>query len=215
MTSKLFVEARRIADVVNDFTSTYNPQTSGHTERLNRTLTSMLRHYLAEDQASSDRYLPALSCAYNRGVHRYTGKTRSSGSFLDLQPLWVPNLSMTSQPSARNGQRLPFYGNFVKDVGAQQCLSKTQKRYKRDFDKSVSLENARLRAGDSSFLDTPADKTLQGRCRNKPHFKTVVPYTVLAHDGPTIFLGIDGVPECINSGRVLLGRELATLPIFD
>ncbi len=70
LTSKLFLEACRIVGVVNDFTSTYHPQTNGQTERLNRTLASILRHYLAEDQASWDRYHPSLSYAYNRGVHQ-------------------------------------------------------------------------------------------------------------------------------------------------
>ncbi len=69
LTAELFLETCRVLEVRNVFTSTYHPQKNGQTERLNRTLESMLRHYVAEDQENWDEYLSALAFAYNRGVH--------------------------------------------------------------------------------------------------------------------------------------------------
>ncbi len=62
----------------------YYPQTTGQTEHVNRTLESMLRHYVAEDQENCDEYLSALAFAYNRGVHKSTRKTPSTLSCRDL-----------------------------------------------------------------------------------------------------------------------------------
>ncbi len=58
--------------------------------------------------------------------------------------------------------------------------------------------NRNLKAGDIAFVDvhcTPAEQTLLGRPRTKLDWKTVGPYTVLANDGSSIVLGVDGLPD--------------------
>ncbi len=44
-------------------------------KELNKTLCSMLRHYVVDDQQKREEYLPALPYAYNRSVHLSTRKT--------------------------------------------------------------------------------------------------------------------------------------------
>ncbi len=85
-------------------------------------------------------------------------------------------------------------------------LLKTQERYKRDFDKKVNtFPNINLRAGDLVFLDirdSPAEKVLLGRRRNKLDPKTRSPFVVIENHGHTLDIDANGIPECISSDRV-------------
>ncbi len=107
LTAKPFLETCRILGVRNIFTSTCDPRTNGQTEHMNRTMESMLRCYVAEDQENCDEYLPALAFAYNRGVHKST-RTTLLDPVLSVPPaLCVPKASGTSQISVTPGPRRP------------------------------------------------------------------------------------------------------------
>jgi len=54
-------------------TSPSHPQTNGQTERFNRTMHTILNHYVAENPRSWDQLLGALTLAYNSRPHRSTG----------------------------------------------------------------------------------------------------------------------------------------------
>jgi hypothetical protein len=54
--------------------SSFHPQTDVQTERANRTLEEMIRHYVAHKQDDWSRLLPALEISYNTSKHRATGK---------------------------------------------------------------------------------------------------------------------------------------------
>jgi len=54
-------------------TSPSHPQTSGQTKRFNRTIFSILNHYVAENPRPWDQLLGALRLAYNTCPHRSTG----------------------------------------------------------------------------------------------------------------------------------------------
>ena len=49
--------------------SSYHPQSDGHTERVNRTLEQMLRTYIKSDEREWERLLPALELAYKTTRH--------------------------------------------------------------------------------------------------------------------------------------------------
>ncbi|CAO1622711.1 unnamed protein product [Sympodiomycopsis kandeliae] len=53
----------------------FHPQTDGQTERANRTIKEMLRHYTSGKTHLWDAQLPALEFAYNTSVHASTGFT--------------------------------------------------------------------------------------------------------------------------------------------
>jgi hypothetical protein len=53
--------------------TSHHPQTDGQTEKVNRNLEEMLRHYINYQQNNWDDLLPALEHAYNRSVHATTG----------------------------------------------------------------------------------------------------------------------------------------------
>ncbi len=56
LTAKLLLETYRLLGIRNVFASTYHAQTNGETEGVNRTLASMLRHYVADDQEGWDQF---------------------------------------------------------------------------------------------------------------------------------------------------------------
>jgi Chromo (CHRromatin Organisation MOdifier) domain len=53
--------------------TSHHPQTDGQTEKANRTLEEMIRHYINYQQNNWDDLLPALEHAYNSSVHATTG----------------------------------------------------------------------------------------------------------------------------------------------
>ncbi|KZV81162.1 ribonuclease H-like protein, partial [Exidia glandulosa HHB12029] len=54
--------------------SSHHPQHDGQTERTNRTLETMLRHYVEGNPESWDQWLPSMEFAYNSTPHASTGK---------------------------------------------------------------------------------------------------------------------------------------------
>ena len=54
------------------FSITCHPLTDGHTEVVNRSLSTLLRALLKGNHKSWDKYLPHVEFAYNGGVHRTT-----------------------------------------------------------------------------------------------------------------------------------------------
>jgi hypothetical protein len=53
----------------------YQPQTDGQSERMDRTMKEMLRHYIAHNQKDWTNYLSSIEFAYNNAIHPSTGMT--------------------------------------------------------------------------------------------------------------------------------------------
>jgi hypothetical protein len=72
-TSKLFREIQRLAKIEASTTTPYHPQGNGQTERMNRTVCTMLK--TLGEQAKKDwrNQLPKLAFAYNSTIHKSTG----------------------------------------------------------------------------------------------------------------------------------------------
>ena len=64
-----------IWQVQRQMSSAYHPQTDGQTERVNRTLEDMLRHWCSPDQDDWDDHLKLAEFACNNAVHASTGET--------------------------------------------------------------------------------------------------------------------------------------------
>ncbi|CAF0886715.1 unnamed protein product [Brachionus calyciflorus] len=73
--SNLFKEVLELLDVHKLRTTPHHPQCDGQTERFNRTLISMLRTFINENQDDWDILLNKLAFAYRTAVHRATGYT--------------------------------------------------------------------------------------------------------------------------------------------
>ena len=136
----------------NKYTTSYHAQTNGHVERMNRTLASMLRHYIAENQRAWDLYLPWLGFAYNSTVHRAT-QTTPFELILSRppRPLALEDLDDDCSPSYSRAKAIQtFRAAYCK---AKSSLLAAQRRYKKYFDKLVKQRNSDLKVGDSVYLD--------------------------------------------------------------
>lgn len=74
-TSDFWVSLFKLTGTALDMSTAYHPQTDGQTERANRTVEEMLRHYCADHEQDWDKLLSAVEFAYNSSVHASTGKT--------------------------------------------------------------------------------------------------------------------------------------------
>jgi len=203
--SKLFQDSCRVLGIKNRYTTTYHPQANGQVERFNRTLASMLRNFVAEDQQRWDEYLPALCYAYNRCVHRTTNTTPFD-LILSRPPPALGSESVLHDGHRRAWSRDQWNKTLMQAYNkANQFLKRMQARYKRDFDKSVRSPNRNLRAGDRVCLDlskSSQEQTLLERAKSKLEFKSQGPYTVIANHGHSLDVDINGIPERVSSDRV-------------
>jgi hypothetical protein len=74
-TSRYWQELWRLCGTQLKMSSAYHPQTDGQTERANRTLESILRHYISNKQDDWEEHLTAAEIAANNSVQSSTGFT--------------------------------------------------------------------------------------------------------------------------------------------
>ena len=72
-TSNFWKELIRLCGTTLNMSTAFHPQTDGQTERTNRTLEELLRHYINPCQDDWDEHLAACQFAYNSSKHESTG----------------------------------------------------------------------------------------------------------------------------------------------
>ena len=159
----------------------------------------MLRNYVNEHQSDWDEFTTVLTYAYNNQVHRSTGTTPFD-LVLSRPPPAFPLYQNSRGNRKLTGEQREHYveqldGTLAK---AYNRLIKTQRRYKRDFDKRVRTANCNIRQGEYVYLD-PTDGTTKGtKLGNHP----LGPYRVLANDRRTFFIQRGDKVERVNSDRI-------------
>ena len=73
--SRFWRELFRLVQTRLAMSTSHHPQTDGQTEKTNRTLEEMARHYVNYQQTNWDEVLPGLEHAYNSSVHAATGES--------------------------------------------------------------------------------------------------------------------------------------------
>jgi hypothetical protein len=74
-TSKFWKQLWNLLGTQLKMSTSHHPQTDGQTERSNRTLEDILRHYVSKQQDDWDQHLTAAEIAVNSSVHASTGFT--------------------------------------------------------------------------------------------------------------------------------------------
>jgi hypothetical protein len=68
-TSRFWTEVCNLMGMQQAMSSAYHPQTDGQTERVNRVMEDMLRHFVSSEQDDWDRVLPCVEYAINNSYH--------------------------------------------------------------------------------------------------------------------------------------------------
>jgi hypothetical protein len=152
--SKLFREIMEHLQVKQAMSSAYHPQTDGQTERVNRVMQEVLRHYVNPLQTDWDVWLPAVEFAINNSVH--TG-TKETPFFLNYGVHPLTPLSLQSPAERAKASKVPAAAKFTADMQAavaraKQCLQGAQDRMKSVADKRRADHTVAV--GDLVWLDS-------------------------------------------------------------
>jgi len=179
-------------------TSPSHPQTNGQTERFNRTMQTILNHYVAEHPRSWEKLLGALTLAYNSRPHRSTGVAPlelvnpmgvSSWVFKDVPKTGAYSLTAQRGTAAEKRAQPAPLTRLVQLIPQMQApLKATQGRYKRDHNKRLALRAEKLTVGGCAWLRDHAKEEGAG---GKLTHVARGPYRVVSTDGPTVLLDVD------------------------
>lgn len=139
--SQLFHEMCQLLQIKKTHTSPRHPQDNGKTERFNRTLISMVKCFIKDEETRWDRHISFVTAAYRSSVHEATGMTPN---FLMLgreprMPLdMIFEESKTNQVCSQEDYVLELKRKLEKahDI-ARSKLKKTFQRQQENYDKHV------------------------------------------------------------------------------
>jgi hypothetical protein len=144
-TSGFWREVVRSWDVKQGLSTAYHPQSDGQTERANRTLEDMLRHYVLPDQSNWDRCLDFAEFAINDSWQESTGQTPfllNFGQHPRAASRVFVGSNMAAEVFVAEMQRLTRH--------ARACLANAQQRQKAYADAHRS--DLTFKEGDSVLL---------------------------------------------------------------
>jgi hypothetical protein len=158
----------------------YHPQTDGQTERANRTLEEMLRHYVNWRQTDWDQHLSALEMSYNNAKQASSGFSpyylnygREISLPLDLA---LGDAHVNVAPS-NNPEAADRIAQLKKDIEhAKESIRQAQQRQSRYAD--AHRRDVKFRIGDRVMLST-ANLRMIGKHRTpKLASKYIGPFTI-------------------------------------
>jgi len=129
----------------------YHPQTDGQTERMNRVLEDMLRHYVSPRQDNWDDLLAPLEFAVNNAHNESIQDTPFCLNY-GRHPRLPTDLNLAKKPS-RNKAAVDYIGNIEKAIAkAKVCLQAAQQRQKKYAD--THRVDLQFNVGDKVFLNS-------------------------------------------------------------
>ena len=209
-TASFFRNVCRILGIHKVFTAEYHPQTNGQAERFNRTIVAAIRNYVSDSQRDWDEWLGPLTYAYNTQVHRSTGTTpfdlvlsRHPPPLLVQQGMLDHRINESARDRrARMSQAKQDFLHRLENalVKARSNLTKTQLRYKRNFDARIRARLKELEPGSYVYREVPVHP--EGV---NPKLASPVegPYKVIANKWPTIIIGDRGRHIGVNANRLV------------
>lgn len=205
-TGRFFQDVCRILNVVNQFTTTYHPQTNGQVERYNRTLKAAIKSYLDEHPTDWDLYTPALTFAYNCQPHTSTA----------LAPFELV-LSRPPPPlSVKTSQGTPIsvehshnkWRQWLRKTitEARTKLDQAQARYKKTYDRRLRNRQEKILPGNNVYLRV--EKRDENQTRHKLAAVAEGPYPVQSiHDNTVVIQRPDNSVERVSKDRVTLAPK--------
>ncbi len=132
----------------------YHPQSDGQTERMNRVLEDMLRHYVSPNQSDWDKHLPLVEFAINNA---YQASVKETPFFLNYGQHPHTPASIYRQPTADESSGKPLVDRFADEVRAtiaqaKQSLLAAQQRQKAFHDRRARARS--FKVGDRALLSS-------------------------------------------------------------
>ena len=185
--SRLVEQLCSLLQTAHLFTTPYHPQFDGLCERFNRTLTSMLRGFVAEHQRDWDRHLPYVMYAYRTAVQE---STRETPFFLMFgRPSREPLDILLRQEGAKEaGQIIPAKSDMVSRMHTafsevKAHLQEAHERQKKHHDKTSKQRT--FEVGDEVML--LYERVPEGQTKKlSPPWKSG--YRVIGKVGPLNYL---------------------------
>ena len=185
--------------------SSYHPQTGGQTERFNRTLSSMLGHYVNKSQNDWDKKLPFVLFAYRTSKHSSTKQTpfylvygRAPRLPIELDTLPSVEETQDSYEDKLNKRCDSFLQLAVNREQASVEIKRAQAIQKKYHDSKIDVEQ--FKPGDKVLLHNTRLTTRKG---GKLEKRWKGPFTITeAHSHGTYTL--DGQKVAVNGSRLKL-----------
>jgi hypothetical protein len=154
--SKFLQQFSNVLGVYQRFTGAYHPATNGQVERFNRTVLTMLSHYV-DASSDWDKVLGPVMAAYNATVHSRTGFTPHK--FIRATAARVVAAQTIPIASRDKGEWRRDFLRRSAEIGAQakETLDRQQERYRKAYDAHVRLRNSNVEKGAFVFLRVYAD----------------------------------------------------------
>jgi hypothetical protein len=151
--------------------TSHHPQTDGQTERSNRTLEDILRHYVSKQQDDWDEHLTAAEIAVNSSVHASTGLTPFYINYGDHPyfPTHMPFDSITNSTVHELMQRLQQNMDIARS--RMEHAQHNQAHYANQHRRDSSFEEGEMVWLSTQNLKLPADTTRKLSTRYTGPFK--------------------------------------------
>jgi hypothetical protein len=186
-TSKFLVELTTLLGSHQKFSTAFHPQTDGLTERVNRVLEDMLRHYTSVKQDDWDEFLASAEFAVNNAYHESIGTTpfRLWCGRDPRLPLSVALPAMYKVAAAKNQKAAEFADRLQNGlVEAKKALEAARQRQKHFYD--GKHRQVSFRVGDMVLLSSKNLK-LKGVKSPKLQPKWVGPFEVIQRIGEVAY----------------------------
>ena len=162
----------------------FHPQTDGQTERMNKVLEDMLRHFVGPDQDDWDIFLSQCEFAVNNSCHEGMKTT----PFM-LNCGFHPKVALVSHSRGLDIAGNPTAERMNKDMqqalnNARDCLRQAQDRYKAYADKR--RREVEFEIGDKVLLSTKNIK-FRGKSVSKLMPKYMGPYEIIKRVGKVAY----------------------------
>ena len=136
--SKLFQELCELLEIEKTRTTPWHPQSDGMVERFNRTLETMLKQTIREDQTDWDLQVPFCCMAYRAAIHESTKKTPNM--MMLGRELPMPSYLIDKAPEGDGPKSTQQYGQQLEERLQQAHeAARTNQKIKEEKDQKVPI----------------------------------------------------------------------------
>ena len=176
--------------------TTHHPQTNGLTERMNRTLISLIRKYVHEYPKRWAEFLPLFEFAYNAQVHSSTKIAPFEAQNGVLPPMPAQLIAMPRILSEPNDSVLASHVEDLRKAMTRihGLVTQNTQRANHDMEARESRKrgNPQLQIGDEVLVYWPPFRAYSDEAR-KHRLRYVGPYRIKKVVGPSV-VELEGLP---------------------